>query len=71
MSQIEVFNNEEFGSIRVIEENGKYFLCGLSVFRHPDRREQFWLHRVLVQGQGAEGAAGKSGDHQQDFLRAD
>ena len=24
MSQIEVFNNEEFGSIRVIEENGKY-----------------------------------------------
>ena len=25
MSQIEVFNNEEFGSIRVIEENGKYY----------------------------------------------
>ena len=29
MSQIEVFNNEEFGSIRVIEENGKYLFCGL------------------------------------------
>ena len=29
MSQIEVFNNEQFGSIRVIEENGKYLFCGL------------------------------------------
>ena len=51
--------------------NGGHFLCGLPVFRHPDRREQFWLHRFLVEGQGAEGAAGQSGDHQQDFLRAD
>ena len=32
MSQIEVFNNEEFGSIRVIEENGKYLFCGLGHF---------------------------------------
>ena len=29
MNQIEVFNNKEFGSIRVIEENGKYLFCGL------------------------------------------
>ena len=37
----------------------EHFLCGLPVFRHPDRREQFWLHRFLVEGQGAEGAAGQ------------
>ena len=28
MSQMEIFKNPEFGSIRVIEENGKYLFCG-------------------------------------------
>lgn len=31
MNQIEVFNSPEFGSIRVIEENGKYLFCGADV----------------------------------------
>ncbi len=31
MNQIEIFNSPEFGSIRVIEENGKYLFCGTDV----------------------------------------
>ena len=31
MNQIEIFNNQEFGSIRVIEENGKYLFSGTDV----------------------------------------
>ena len=28
MNHVEIFKNPEFGSIRVIEENGKYLFCG-------------------------------------------
>ena len=28
MNQMEIFKNPEFGSIRVIEENGKYLFSG-------------------------------------------
>ena len=28
MNQMEIFKNPEFGSIRVVEENGKYLFCG-------------------------------------------
>ena len=28
---MEVFNNEQFGSVRIIEEGNKYLLCGLDV----------------------------------------
>ena len=31
MNQMEIFKNPEFGSIRVIEENGKYLFCGLDI----------------------------------------
>ena len=31
MNQMEIFNNPEFGSIRVIEENGKYLFSGTDV----------------------------------------
>ena len=31
MTQMEIFKNTEFGSIRVIEENGKYLFCGTDV----------------------------------------
>ena len=31
MNQMETFKNPEFGSIRVIEENGKYLFCGVDV----------------------------------------
>ena len=31
MNQMEIFRNPEFGSIRVIEENGKYLFCGTDV----------------------------------------
>lgn len=31
MNQMEIFKNPEFGSIRVIEENGKYLFCGMDV----------------------------------------
>ena len=31
MNQMEIFNHPEFGSIRVIEENGKYLFCGSDV----------------------------------------
>ena len=31
MNQMEIFKNPEFGSIRVIEENGKYLFCGSDV----------------------------------------
>ena len=31
MNQMEIFKNPEFGSIRVIEENGKYLFCGLDM----------------------------------------
>ena len=30
-NNIQVFNNEEFGEVRVIEENGKPFFCGNDV----------------------------------------
>lgn len=33
MEQMEIFKNPEFGSIRVIEENGKYLFCGADVAR--------------------------------------
>lgn len=33
MNQMEIFKNPEFGSIRVIEENGKYLFCGVDVAR--------------------------------------
>ena len=28
MNQMEIFKNPEFGSIRVVEENGRYLFCG-------------------------------------------
>ena len=31
MNQMEIFKNPEFGSIRVIEEDGKFLFCGLDV----------------------------------------
>ena len=31
MNQMEIFKNQEFGSVRVIEENGKYLFCGVDV----------------------------------------
>lgn len=31
MNHMEIFKNPEFGSIRVIEENGKYLFCGLDM----------------------------------------
>ena len=31
MNQMEIFKNPEFGSILVIEENGKYLFCGVDV----------------------------------------
>ena len=31
MNQMEIFKNPEFGSIRVIEEDGKYLFCGTDV----------------------------------------
>ncbi len=30
-NKMAVFNNREFGSIRVIEQNGKYLFCGSDV----------------------------------------
>lgn len=33
MNQMEIFKSPEFGSIRVIEENGKYLFCGADVAR--------------------------------------
>ena len=29
--QMKVFNNEQFGSVRIIEEGNKYLFCGLDV----------------------------------------
>lgn len=34
MNQMEVFNNPEFGSVRIIEENGSYLFSGLDVATH-------------------------------------
>ena len=31
MNQMKIFKNPEFGSVRVIEENGKYLFCGVDV----------------------------------------
>lgn len=31
MNQLEIFKNPEFGSIRIVEENGKYLFCGTDV----------------------------------------
>ena len=30
-TNIEIFNSEEFGSVRIIEEDGKYLFCGTDV----------------------------------------
>lgn len=30
-NQMQIFNNEQFGNIRIIEENGKYLFCGSDV----------------------------------------
>lgn len=31
MNQMEIFRNPEFGSIRILEENGEYLFCGTDV----------------------------------------
>jgi prophage antirepressor-like protein len=31
MNEIQIFNNEEFGSIRTVEENGQIWFCGMDV----------------------------------------
>lgn len=31
MNELKVFENEEFGKVRIIEENGKPLFCGLDV----------------------------------------
>lgn len=31
MNQMEIFKNPEFGSVRVIDEDGKYLFCGMDV----------------------------------------
>ena len=31
MNQMEIFKNPEFGSVRVIDEDGKYLFCGTDV----------------------------------------
>ncbi len=33
MNQMEIFKSPEFGSIRVVEENGKYLFCGADAAR--------------------------------------
>lgn len=33
MNHVEIFKNPEFGSVRIIEENGKYLFCGTDVAR--------------------------------------
>ena len=33
MNQMEIFKNPEFGSIRVVEENGRYLFCGTKGMR--------------------------------------
>ena len=33
IANIEIFKNEEFGSVRIIEEDGKYLFCGSDVAR--------------------------------------
>ena len=30
-NQMQIFNNEQFGNVRIIEENGKYLFCGSDV----------------------------------------
>ena len=32
-TNMEIFKNEEFGSVRIIEEDGKYLFCGSDVAR--------------------------------------
>ena len=33
MNHVEIFKNPEFGSVRIIDENGKYLFCGTDVAR--------------------------------------
>ena len=74
MSQIEVFNNEEFGSIRVIEENGKYLFCGLDAAKalgykdtvnalkaHCSKDGVAFYHLTDNLGRKQKGSAGKQG----------
>ena len=37
-NKMAVFNNCEFGSIRVIEQNGKYLFCGSDVAKRSEER---------------------------------
>ena len=37
-NKMAVFNNREFGSIRVIEQNGKYLFCGSDGIAIPARQ---------------------------------
>ena len=37
---MEIFRNSEFGSIRVIEEDGKYLFCGSDVAKALGYRRQ-------------------------------
>ena len=46
MNQMEIFKNPEFGSVRVIEENGKYLFCGVVL----PRRWAIPSHRMLLTG---------------------
>ena len=39
-NKMAVFNNREFGSIRVIEENGNYLFCGFDVAKAWDMQTE-------------------------------
>ena len=53
MNQMEIFKNPEFGSIRVIEENGKYLFCGTDVadaLGYSNPRDALRRHSCIVHG---------------------
>ena len=52
MNQMEIFKNPEFGSIRVIEENGKYLFCGTDVaaaLGYSNPRDAITVHHTALE----------------------
>ena len=47
MNQIEIFNSPEFGSIRIVEENGKYLFCGADVAKSLGYKDPVTRHPIF------------------------
>lgn len=65
---MEIFRNNEFGSIRVIEEDGKYLFCGSDVAKALGLRKAQECHPHALQGALKRGSLTDGGVQEVTFI---